>query len=181
MTNKEIVARRKGLEEQFTAVLKNYYKANGELASAKRDSQRAQSEVQRARVEFAKGQISGEVLDAAIEKTRTTSERLEQVKAQGHATYTARGELERQIDGLLAKHFDVFAAQAEEQTARAAKALQLANRAILAAENAWRSSAEAWRPLCRAAGIAGVPPFPLSRADTIPARPPSVQVEDEAA
>jgi len=181
MTTKEILARRKELEEQLASVMKNYYKANGDVASAKRDDQRAQSELQRARVELAKNQVTGEALDAAIERARATSARLADVKAQSHATYTARGELERQIDALLLKHFDTFAAEAEKQTEHATKALKLANRAILAAENAWRSTAEAWRPLCRAAGIAGVPPFPLERAELTPARPPSVQVENEAA
>lgn len=76
----------------------------------------------------------------------------------------------------------MFAEEALKRSERAEEALQKANRAIMLAEGMWKDAVSAWRPLCMAKSIAPVPPFPISGAPPIPARPPAVSVErDEAA
>jgi len=181
MTDKEIRAKRKQLESELSTCMASYYRVNSNDAVARGEHDRATAAVARCRTEIARG-VKGVVdLDAAKEQERAAAENVEELKAQGDAVYAARKELERQIDTLLANHFETFAEAASKRSDAAEEAVRIVEKAALRAENLWREAQEAWRPLCRATSIAAVPPFPLSRAGVIPARPPSVSRVESAA
>jgi hypothetical protein len=180
MTNKQIIARRAELESQLNNVLKSYYKVGADEARAKNESQSSQAALTQGRIEMAKGILAVDIRGPA-EEARAAQERLAEVKTQGDVIYRTRGEMEWQLDTFLARHFSLFAEQAEKRTEEVREAFDLALRAIAEADRRWGHAVMAWAPLCRAAKIPGVPPFPLGRAEPIAARPPSVRVEDVAA
>jgi hypothetical protein len=180
-SNKQIHERRKELEEQLAAALKSYSRASGDGSRAEREVQHAVAAVERVRVEKAKG-IIGTDLDVAIEAERRARENMATVRAEGNAAHYARQEAEAALDGYLEANFEVFAEQAQKHSERAEEAAKLANRSLLRAENLWRAAEEAWRPLCRAKKLQGVPPCALPpRTDLVLAQPPSVRAEAEDA
>jgi hypothetical protein len=179
MTNKEINARRKQLEEQLANVYRAYNRAGGEQQRANNEAHAATAAINRARIAKVRGEPDADV-DAAVAAAREAGERSEQVKAESEAAYQARKEVEEELDTFLATHFEVFAEAAVKRSEAAEEALQIVLRAILRAENLWREADAAWKPLCKATKIGGVPAFPLSRVAASPARPPSIHMDAAA-
>jgi hypothetical protein len=181
MTAKEIHAQRRTLEEQADHANRSYYPAHQAQVAAEAELHAAKAARTDALVEQAKG-ILGVDIEAALAREADAHAAVEEAKARGVAVHRAREESTRHLKEYLAEHFDVFGEQAVKLSERAEEALQKANRAVMLADNLWKDAVSAWAPLCSAKSIAGAPPFPLSGASPIPARPPAVSVErDEAA
>jgi hypothetical protein len=179
MTNKEITERRRELEAQADAANRSYYPAVQAENAADAELRAAKSARMDALVEQAKG-ILGVDLDAALAREEQAHTAIAEAKARVAAVKRAQEESKRNVREYLAEHFDTFAADATKRSERAEDALTKASRAIMLAENMWKEAMSAWGPLCAAKSIAGPPPFPLSGASPIPARPPAVNVEEEA-
>jgi hypothetical protein len=179
VTNKEIYARRKLLETQLAAVHSAYYRAAGEQERADNEARTANAAIDRARVAKVRGEPGADV-EAAITAARKAGERADEVRADFNAAHHARGEVEEELNGLLADNFALFGEAAVVKSETAEDALRKVLSGMLRAEHLWREAQEAWKPLARAKSIAGVPPFPLVRASPIAARPPSVQVDEAA-
>jgi len=177
MTSKEIHARRKELEEQADSARRSYYPAVQAQQVAESDLRAAKGARANALVDEAKG-LEVDV-DAEFVRETDADMALEHAKARVGATKRAQEESTRNLSEYLAEHFDVFGEDAMKLSARAEEALQKANRAVMLAENLWKDAVSAWAPLCAAKSIAGVPPFPLSGASPIPARPPAVKVDND--
>jgi hypothetical protein len=86
-------------------------------------------------------------------------------------------EVEFQLDVLYREHTAEFAEEAEQVTQAAAQALDALRDALGAAWEAWEHAERTWRPICKAHGLQGVPPCPLTKPeallDVMP-RPPQV-------
>ncbi len=179
MTTQEIHARRKDLEEQAEAANRSYYPAHQAQAAAESKLRAAKSARTDLLVQESKG-LDVDV-DAAFQQEGDADMQVEQAKARVNAVARAREEATRHLQEYLAEHFDVFGGEAMKLSARAEQALQKANQSVVRADNIWKEAVSAWRPLVAAKGVAGVPPFPLSGASPIPARPPAVAVESDVA
>lgn len=178
MTNKEIHERRKELEAQADSARRSYYPAIQAQQAAEGESRAAKGALANALVDEAKG-LEVDV-DTAQVREADADMGLQHAKARVGAAKRAQEESTRNLSEYLAEHFDVFGEDALKLSVRAEEALQKANRAVMLADNLWKGAVSAWAPLCAAKSVAGVPPFPLSAASPIPARPPAVKVDRDA-
>ena len=180
MTDKQIIDRRKELEEQVAYSRRSFITAEGERNRAINELAQVKTLHADALVESFKR--PGVDVDTAAQREDDALRAMETTKVRVNAAHRAREVSEAELRQHLADNFDVFAKDALKQSERAEHAVRIVNDKIAQAEALWRQAAAAWRPLVSAiseprAEVTGVPDFPLASA-TVPARPPSITLRE---
>lgn len=175
-TKVDPIARRDELVELVAQIDAHEDEVGTAHVQAKAALNLAETTLAELRLREVKGEVaSAEVQDARIARDEAAAalpDLEREVEPYRRASDKARREARLQLAGLVRRHFEVFAAEAEEASAAAVAAVQQLVPALREAAEAWATAQGAWNRLGRQLNPVEAPPLPENLAfGSVPAFP----------